>query len=123
VLVRLTPSRFRLRLDTDRGIEHRDSTVDDPQRTFHFHQEVNVAWGVDDVDEVIVPEAGGSRRGYGDAPLLVLFRQVRKHGVLTDLRSLAASGIEKDTLGRGRTTGIDVSHDADVAVPIERCGA
>jgi hypothetical protein len=82
-----------------------------------------MAWGVDDVDEVIVPEAGGGRRGDGDAPLLVLFRQIRKHGVLTDLRGLAATGIEKDTLGRGRATGIDVSHDADVAITIKRCGA
>jgi hypothetical protein len=123
MLVSLTPRGFRLRLNTDRGIEHSDRTIDHPQRTFHFHQEVDVAWGIDDVDEVIVPEAGGCRRGDRDAPLFVPFRQLGKHGVLIELRGPAASGIEENTLGRGRATGINVSHDADVAIAIKRCGA
>src|SRR5688572_4334798 len=109
MLVSLTPRRFRLRLDTDRRFEQRDRTADDPQRALHFHQEVDVAGGIDDVDEVIVPETGGSRRADGAAPLLVLIRQVVKHVVPKGLPDLAASGIEEDTLGRGRATGIDVS--------------
>ena len=36
---------------------------------------------------------------------------------LTDLVRLA--GVEEDALGRGRLAGIDVSHDAEVAVVCE----
>jgi hypothetical protein len=38
---------------------------------------------------------------------------------LTDLVVLA--GVIKDALGRRRLPGIDVGHDADVAIAVERC--
>jgi len=40
---------------------------------------------------------------------------------LADLVGLA--GVIQDTLGRGRLAGIDVGHDADVAIHIERMAA
>jgi hypothetical protein len=40
---------------------------------------------------------------------------------LADLVGLA--GVEKDALGRRGLAGIDVGHDADVAVALERGGA
>jgi hypothetical protein len=35
---------------------------------------------------------------------------------LADL--MGDTGVEKDTFGRGRLTGIDMSHDADVAIAV-----
>jgi hypothetical protein len=40
-----------------------------------------------------------------------------------DLADLVGDpGVEEDPLGRGRLAGIDVSHDANVAVTLEWCG-
>ena len=91
----------------------------------HFDGEVHVARGIDDVDAVLdavpEPEAGGGGGRDGDAPLLLLLHPVHRGRALvhfTDLVVLA--GVVEDALGGGRLPGIDVGHDADVAIPVER---
>ena len=80
-----------------------------------------MAGRVDDVDAVVAPEAGRRGRGDRDAALLLLLHPVHRGGALVDLADLVrAAGVEKDALGRRRLAGIDVGHDADVAVPLER---
>ena len=124
VLVRLAPDRFRLRLDAGHGIEDRDRPVKDPERAFHFDREIHVAGRVDDIDAVVVPEAGGRGRGDGDAAFLFLFHPVHGRGALVHLADFVGPpGIKKNALGRRRLARIDVGHDADITVTIERSGA
>src|SRR3546814_8327349 len=86
--------------------------------------EIDVAGRVDDVDAVIVPEARRSGRRDRDAPLLLLLHPVHGGGALMDLADLVGlAGVIEDALGRGRLTGIDVRHDADIAICLERMAA
>jgi hypothetical protein len=55
-----------------------------------------------------------------DAALLFLFHPVHDRGSVMDFADLVGNaGVEKDTLSRRRLAGIDVRHDADIAIPLE----
>ena len=124
ILVGLTPNGFRLGLYTTDSAVGCYSTVKHAERTLHLSGKVNVSRSVNQVElilvTIIVPECSGSGRSDGDTALLLLLHPV--HGSctfvnLTDLVGL--TGVEKDTLGRGGLTGIDVGHDTDVTSQVE----
>eukprot|EP00961_Rhodomonas_salina_P294880 3934942-Rhodomonas_salina.2 len=72
--------------------------------------------GVDDVDALVLPKAGGGRRSDGDAPLLLLRHPVHGRAALVHLADLVGlAGIEKDALGGGGLAGVNVRHDSNVA--------
>src|SRR6056297_3664755 len=129
VLVRLAPDGLGLRLDTAHGAQHRDGTVQHAQRALHLDGEVDVAGRIDDVDPVFrillvhaLPETGGGGGRNGDAPLLLLLHPVHDRSTVVHLTHLVGdAGIEQNALGRSRLTGIDVSHDADIAIALDRC--
>ena len=124
VLVGLLPDRLGLGLDAGDAVEHGDGAVEDAQRPLDLDREVDVAGRVDDVDLVVVPEAGRGGRRDGDAALLLLDHPVHGGGALVDLTDLVgAAGVVEDALGRGGLARVDVGHDADVAGPLERLGA
>ncbi len=116
VLVGLTPDLLGLRLNAFLAVEDRHGTVEHTQAALHLDGEVHVAGGVDDVDLVVVPEAGGRRGGDGDAALLLLLHPVHRGGAVVHLTDLVAdTGVVEDALGRRGLAGVDMRHDADVA--------
>ena len=116
VLVRLAPHRFGLRLDTGNRVEHGHGTVENAQRALHFSGEVDVTRRVDDVDAVLAPEAGGGGRRDRDAALLLLLHPVHHGRAFVHFADLVRDArVEQDPFRRGRFTGINVRHDADVA--------
>ena len=120
VLCSLTPHGLGLGLDAGDGVEHGDGTVKDAQAALDLGREVNVARGVDDLDDVILPEARGSRRGDGYAALLLLDHPVHGGSTVVDLTDLVGlAGVVENALGSGGLTGIDVGHDADVSQVFE----
>ena len=115
VAVSLAPDGLRLALYPGDGIEHNNASVQDTEAAFHFHGEVHVAWGVNDVDHVVLPAGGGGGGGDGDSPLSLLGHPVHdgSAGVhVTDL--VGASRVEQDALGDRGLTGIDVGDDPDI---------
>ena len=58
VFVGLTPDGFRLGLDAGDGIKNTASTIEHAQAAFDFDGEVDVSRRIDNVNAVIVPEAG-----------------------------------------------------------------
>ena len=75
-----------------------------------------MAGGVDDVDLVVVPEAGGCRGGNGDTALLFLSHPVHGGRAIVDLTDLVRNtGVKQNALCCRGLSRIDVSHDADVA--------
>src|SRR3546814_10371019 len=99
-------------------------TVENAQGTLHLNGKVDVTRRVDDVDPVIVPEASGRGRRDRDAALLFLLHPIHRGGAIVDFPDLVGfAGIIKDTLGGGRLTGIDMRHDAYIALVLERMDA
>ena len=120
VLVRLTPHRLGLGLHAFLAVEDRHGAVEHAQGALDLDREVHVAWGVDDVDLVVVPETGHRSGGNGDTALLLLLHPVGGGCTVVGLADLAVdAGVEQDALGGGGLTGIDVGHDADVADLVE----
>ena len=116
VLVGLAPDGLRLRLDAGDRVEDGDRAVEDAEAALDLDREVDVAGRVDDVDAVVLPLACGRGRGDRDPALLLLLHPVHHGGALVDLADLVgAAGVVEDALGRRRLTGVDVSHDPDVA--------
>jgi hypothetical protein len=76
---------------------------------------------VDQVDAMIVPEAGRGGRGDRDPPLLLLLHPVHRRGALVDLAELVdLLRVEEDPLGHCRLAGVDVRDDPDVPGALER---
>ena len=120
VLVGLTPYGLRLGLHAAYGAERGDRTVEHAQRTLHLDREIDVSRGIDQVDLIlvvlVVPEGGRCGRGDGDTALLLLDHPVHGGATLVHLADLVGlTRVEKDSLGRGGLTGIDVRHDTDIA--------
>jgi hypothetical protein len=123
VLVGLAPDGLGLRLDAGDRIEHRDGAVEHPQRALHLGREVDVARGVDDVDAVVLPEAGGGGGGDRDPALLLLLHPVHRGGAFVNLADLVVdAGVIEDALGSRRLAGVDVRRDPDVPGALERGG-
>ena len=131
VLVRLAPHGLRLRLHAGNAVEAGNRTVEHAQRTLDFDREVDVPGGVDDVDQVLfalalfsAPLAGGRRRGDRDPALLLLLHPVHRRGAFVHFADLIGlAGVIEDAFGRGRLAGVDVRHDADIAIALERMAA
>ena len=112
----LTPDGLGLRLDAGDGVEDRHGTVEDAKAPLDLGREVDVARGVDDLDDVVLPEARGGRGGDGHAALLLLDHPVHGGGAVVNLADLVGlARVVEDALRRGGLAGIDVGHDADVA--------
>ena len=61
-MVRLTPHRFRLGLDTALGAEDGHAAGQNAQAALHLGGEVDMARRIDDVDARILPEADVYKR-------------------------------------------------------------
>jgi len=121
VFIRLPPDRLRLGLDTAGGIEDGDCAIQNSQRTFDFGRKIDMAGRVDDVDAVVLPAAGDGGRGDGDASFAFLLHPVHSGGAVVNLAyTMHLAGVVQDPLGGGGLTGIDVSHDADIAGLFQR---
>ena len=117
ILIGLTPYGFGLGLNTSNTVEARNRTIENAQRTFNFNREINVAWCINDIDTVVVPEAGGSSRRNRDATLLLLFHPVHCGCAIMNFADFVRlTGVEKNALGGRGFTGVDMRHDTDVAI-------
>ena len=117
----LAPDGLRLRLDAADAAEERDGAVEDAQRALDLGGEVHVAGGVNQVDAVVAPVAGGGGGGDGDAALALLLHPVhRRVAVVHVADAVGAAGVEEDAFGAGGLAGINVRHDADVADSFKR---
>ena len=121
VLLRLAPDRLCLRLDAASGRQDGDSAVENAQRALHLDREVNVTGRINDVDTMILPMAGRRSRRNRNAALLLLCHPVHRGSAIVNLTDLVGDArVKEDTLCRRCLSGIDVSHDADIASFFQR---
>ncbi len=70
---------------------------------------------------MIVPQAGRSRRGNGDASLALLLHPVHRRGAFMHLAdAVNTTGIKEDALSGRRFARINMGDDADIARTLER---
>src|SRR5262249_49428111 len=101
-----------------------DRAVQDPKGPFDLGREVDVPGGIDDVDPNAVPETRGGGGSDRDAALLLLNHPVHRGGAFVDFAQFVVpTRVIEDPLGGRRLTGVDVSHDPDVAGGFERMSA
>ncbi|MPM54606.1 hypothetical protein SDC9_101384 [bioreactor metagenome] len=126
--IRLTPHGLGLGLHAALGAQHRYGAVQHTQRTLHFHGEVHMARGIDDIDAGIrklvlrplpVASRGGGRDG--DAALLLLLHPVHGGSAVMGLTDLVVhAGVEQNALGSSRLARVNVGHNADIAGVFKR---
>ena len=80
VPIGLAPDGFGLRLDARHAVEDDDCAIEHPQAPLDLHRKIHVAGRVEQVDAVVVPEAGRGGGGDGDPPLLLLLHPVHRGG-------------------------------------------
>ena len=98
------------------AIEDSNSTIENTKASLHLYGEVHVAWCVNDVDLVVVPETGGGSGGNGDAALLLLRHPVHRGSTIVNLTDFVGNTrVKQNALCRRGLSRIDVGHDADVA--------
>src|SRR5690606_16948877 len=88
VLVSLAPYGLGLRLNAFLAIKYCNGAIEHAKRALHLNGEVNVARGVNDVDLVVVPEAGHGGRRDSNAAFLFLFHPVSSRGTIVRLAEL-----------------------------------
>ncbi len=120
VFVGLTPHSLRLGFHTTDGAECGNGTVEHTERTLYLDSKVDVSRGVNQVDfifvAVVLPESGSSGRSNCDTALLLLLHPVHCSSTVVHFTDFVSkTGVEKDTLGGSGLTGIDMSHNADIA--------
>src|SRR5262249_263925 len=121
VLVALSPHRLGLRLDALVAVEHAYRTIEHAQASFHLDGEIDVARRVHLITPLLFPKSRGRGLGDGDAALLLLLHPVHGRGAFMHLAHFVAlAGVVEDPLRRRRLSGIDVGHDAEVAVVLDR---
>src|SRR5271170_541944 len=124
VFVGLSPHRFGLGLDPLIAVEHAYRAVQDAKRALDLDGEVDMAGRVDDVETLILPKSGGRGRGDGDAAFLLLLHPVHRRGAVMDFADLMRlARIVQNPLGCRRLARIDMGHDAEVAVILDRMAA
>ncbi len=122
VLLSLTPYGFSLRLNASIRIEKSDCAIENAERTLNFNGEVNVARGVDDVEATLLailtlPKRGRGSGRDGDTAFLFLLHPIHGGRAIMGFTDLVVlTGVEQNTLGHRRLTGVDVSHNTEIAV-------
>ena len=121
VAVGLAPDRLGLGLDTGHAVEDHDRAVEHAEAALDLDREVHVPGRIDDVDAMVVPEAGRCSRGDRDPALLLLGHPVHGGRALMDLAELVdLLRVEEDPLGDGGLARVDMGDDSDVPRSCER---
>ena len=72
--------------------------------------------GIDDIDSMIVPEAGGCGGSDRNTAFLFLLHPVHRGGAFMHLTDLVVdTGVIENPLRSCGLAGIDMGHDADIA--------
>ncbi len=121
VLISLVPDGLGLRFDSAYSTEDHNCAVQNPQAPLDLGGEIDVSWGVDDVDLVALPLTGDRGGGDGDAALTFLGHPIGDRGAFVHFTDLVRdAGVVQDALAHCGLAAIDVRHDANVANSFQR---
>ena len=108
----------RLALNAADGAQNEDRSVENAKRAFDFDGKVDVARGVDQIDDVIFPLQLCGSGGDGDSSLLFELHVIHGRAVAIAFDFfdfMDSTGVEENAFAEGGFTRVDVSADSDVA--------
>ncbi len=129
VIVSLSPNGFRLGLYTRHSIKNNDRAIQHAQRADNFGRKVNVSWGINNVNQILVvlglgqilrgPKSRNSGGSNSDSALLFLDHPVSR-GIsfvnVTD--SVSYARIIQNALCGSCFTSVNVGDNPDIAVSL-----
>ncbi len=119
--VGLSPHSLRLWLNTRHGIKYDHSAIKHPQRALHLGREIDMSGRINNVNLMVIPEAGRGSSGDRDTTLPFLIHPIHSGGaVMNFAHAMDLLGIKKDTFSCSCLTGINMSDDTDVSYPLQR---
>src|SRR5699024_9084552 len=88
---------------------------------FYFDSEVNVTWGFDNVNSVILPLSSSSCGSNSDTTFLFFFHPVHLLVTFVSFTNFVdLTSIVQNTFSSSSFTGINVGHDTNVTCLIQR---
>ena len=121
VLVSLSPHCFALRLHSTHGAKNSYSSVQNSERALHFHGEVDVSGGIDDIDAAIFPVTGGCGSCDGDSAFSLLLHPVHDGFALVHFTHFVSHSCVKEyALSCGGFSGVNVGNDSNVSERLYR---
>ena len=119
-IVSVAPVGFRLRFNSTRTAEHTDTTIEHLQRTVNLDRKIDVSGGIDDVELMLVPEAGGSSGLNRNPALLLLFHEVSSRRAFVNFTNFVDFTCQfQDSFSCGGLASIYVGEDADISITSE----
>ena len=116
---RLAQDEARLRQWALRGVDQQHDAVDHRQRTLHLSTEIGVAWGIDDVDEVVLKVHRGVLGQNRDAALALQIGVVH-HPFGHLLIGPERAALPEQRIDQGGLAMVDVRDDREITA--ERVG-
>jgi hypothetical protein len=114
------PNRFGLRLDARDRVEDDDRAVEHTKATFDLDTEVDVPRRVDERERVAPMLHGDGRRSDRDAASPLARIVIGDGGATVDrARDMDPARCVQDAFGERGLAGVDVSDDADRALPVD----
>jgi hypothetical protein len=120
-----------LRLNATDRAKHCNRSIENTQGPLDLNRKIDMPRRVNDVDSVLgilllhaLPKTRSRSRGNRYTSFLFLFHPIHNGIAVMNLTQLVGdTRIKKDALSRCRLTGINMSHDTDIAVALERDGS
>ena len=79
----------------------------------------DMAWCVNDINDMVLPMSGDRRRDNRDAPLSFLCHPIRdRRSVINRTKTMRPAGVKQHPFGRGRLTSINMRDDANITVAV-----
>ena len=124
VFLGLPPDGLGLRLHPLVGVKDTDRAVKHPERALDLDREIDMARRVDDVETLAVPMRRRRGRRDRDAAFLLLFHPIHGGRAVMDLANLMRfAGIIEDPLRCRRLARVDMGHDPEIPVILDRMAA
>jgi hypothetical protein len=115
--VGLTPHGFGLWFHPAHSTKDRNCAIQHPQGAFDLNSEINMAWGINYIYPMVFPIACGGRRSDGYSSFLLLDHKVHDRLSIMDLADLMRhTGIKKYPFSGGCLSGVNMSHEPDIAL-------
>ncbi|MBA7703344.1 hypothetical protein ES703_112129 [subsurface metagenome] len=115
ISISLSPHRLRLSLNPSHSIENHYPPIQYSKAALYFSSKIHMPWGINNIDTVVLPITGSSRRHNSNTALLFLLHPI--HHCCSFIHStnlIGTASIIQHPLGDGGLTSINMSDNSHI---------